>query len=459
MVNIAVILKKMGKQVSGCDIPEEFPTDIVLTQNAISFETPIPEHLPENIDTVVYAAAHKGDQNSLVLEAKEKGIQVIHQAELLGELLGQFAMSIAVAGCHGKTTTSSLLAYALIQLGKAPSYLIGAPSFGQYPGGDYKENAYFVIEADEYGINPPQNKTPKFHYLKPSSAIITNIDFDHPDVYTSLEDTKHAFKVFIENITTGANALLPIVVCSDNQPLMDVMQSFKRESYKTYGTAEGSDYLVNDMQFSQDRTIFYIERNGERIPFTISLYGEKNVLNAAGVISWLMEHGFDYQDIQKAILDFTGAKRRFEQVYHEHDIYLFDDYAHHPVEIEALVSAVRNRFDRQRVILLFQPHTFSRTSALEHDFITALSKADISFITPIFGSAREHISEDTITSHHIQAEAEKKGITNIHVCETTEELLSALKEHVQKGDIVVTAGAGDIYKLKNGIIELINSMS
>lgn len=458
MVHIAVILKKLGKEVSGCDVDEKFPTDIVLDINNISYTSITSTELPANIQVVIYSASHGGQNNVLVQQAKEKGILVVHQAELIGELLKEFNTSIAVAGCHGKTTTSSLLAFALIKMQKAPSYLIGAPSFNGLPGGDYKEKEYFVIEADEYGTNPPDEKIPKFHYLYPDYAIITNIDFDHPDVYTSLEETVAAFERFIENVkstTTHASLML----CSEDTNLQSIMKTLSKDQYLSYGFQEEVDYRATDISYAEDRTIFYVEHNNERFPFTIRLFGEKNVLNVTGVIGLLLNLGFPARDIQNAIADFSGAKRRFELIHKENDTFLFDDYAHHPEEIEAIISATKNRFPNRSVILIFQPHTFSRTAALEDEFIEALSRASLSILMPIFSSAREHASEKNITSVEIAEKAQLEGKENVIAALGSYELEHILKEYLKKGDIVVTAGAGDVYKLQNGIIEIINNLS
>ncbi len=161
MANLALILKKMGKKVTGCDIEEEFITDELLKKNKIDWQVGF-NKLPDEINLVIYSAAHGGVKNPLVSKAKDRGIKVMSQAEFLGEIMENFKIKIAVCGSHGKTTTASLLAYSLIKLGRKPSYLVGAPNFNNFWGGDYQKSDYFVVEADEYGINPPFDKTPKF---------------------------------------------------------------------------------------------------------------------------------------------------------------------------------------------------------------------------------------------------------------------------------------------------------
>ena len=417
MANLALILKKMGKMVSGSDVAEEFITDELLKQNSINvllgFE---PENLPPDVDLIVYSASHGGDENPLVLEAKKRQIRVVSQAELLGELMLGFRHKIAVCGSHGKTTTASLLAYSLIQLKAKPSYLVGSSSFNDLPGGDYNGDNYFVIEADEYGVNPPKDKTPKFNFLNPDIILCTNIDFDHPDVYEDLEQVKKAFAEFFKKGKIVLN-------CQDNP-----------------------DLIVENVRVNEHGTSFELTyRNKPLGQFTISLFGERNASNAAGVVITLMELGFELEQVKSAIKGFTGAKRRFEQKLYEKDIYLFDDYAHHPAEIETTIKTAKERFKNRRIIVIFQPHTYSRTKALLDGFRSSLQMADLVFLAPIFPSARENPKDFSISSADIIKEA---------ACGSKEEILNKLKDNLKAGDVIFTMGAGDIYKLDNGIIEL-----
>ena len=179
MANLAVILKKMGKNVTGCDIEEEFITDKLLKDNKIDWTVGFDQdNIPKETDLIVYSAAHGGTNNPLIVEAIKNKVNVISQAQLLGELMDEFENKIAVCGCHGKTTTSSLLVYALNKLKQRPSYLVGVPFLLDIQGEIFRKK-YFVVEADEYGVNPPTDKTPKFNLLNPNYIIATNIDFDH----------------------------------------------------------------------------------------------------------------------------------------------------------------------------------------------------------------------------------------------------------------------------------------
>lgn len=395
MAGLAIILKKMGKTVHGSDIAEEFITDEELRKNDISWTVGFdPSKLPIPTESVgdwalIYSAAHGGDENPQVVVAKKRGVKVYHQAEFLGELLKNFKTTIAVCGSHGKTSTASLLAYSLIKLGAKPSYLVGSSSFNEYFGGDYQGTDYFVLEADEYGVNPPKDKTPKFLFLNPDIILCTNIDFDHPDVFNNLEEVQKAFEEFFKRVKKGLPA-------------------------------------------------------GRQV---ISISSDSIASNAGGVIKVLQELGFKEEDIKKAMEGFAGAKRRFEQKAYENDIYLLDDYAHHPKEIAATVQKAREKFNARRIVILFQPHTYSRTKALSQEFSAALKNADIAVVLPIFASAREN-----------PADFGDVRIPDIESVSSKEELLTKLPSVLKRGDVVFTMGAGDIYKLDRDIIEIIKTL-
>lgn len=462
MANLAVILKKMGKKVSGSDTDEEFITDQLLNENNIPIVTSFSSgHLPAEIDTVIYSASHRGTENPQVKEALRRqtdssydGVQVVSQAEIIEEIMKEFKTRIAVCGTHGKTTTASLLAYTLSRLDQHPSYLVGTPSFNDMPGGDFSESTYFVLEADEYAINPPMDKTPKLDFYRPNYILATNVDFDHPDVYMSIDDVKDTFlNFFLER---------KIFACKDNENLMDVITNLPPENVKTFGFHEEADLQIKNIKATEEETKFDLissdvdgDVSGKQIDMTfeISIFGEKNISNATGVIQLLLTLGFEANEIKKAMKGFAGAKRRFEKRVILNNTYLFDDYAHHPTEIIATIQAARQRFPNRRVIVLFQPHTFSRTQALLSEFSQALLLSDYSFVAPIFPSARENLKNYSISSFDIT-----KNAKSMKAFATKKELIQELKTFLQKEDVIFTMGAGDIYMLENDIIEIIKKL-
>jgi UDP-N-acetylmuramate--L-alanine ligase/UDP-N-acetylenolpyruvoylglucosamine reductase len=445
MANLAVILKKMSKNVTGCDIEEEFITDKLLKDNKISWVTGFDfDKLPKQIDLIVYSAAHGGTNNPLIIEAVSNNIKTISQAKLLGELMDQFETKIAVSGCHGKTTTSSLLVYALNKR-QNPSSLVGVPFFTDYQGGDFQSKKYFVAEADEYGINPPVDKTPKFNLLNPNYIIATNVDFDHPDVYKDIEETKRAFVKFFGNKKIIANV--------DDKNLLRCIDTSKSI---TYGESEKANYQIVNSKINENESSFEIKNIGK---FKISLFGKHNISNATAVVVQLFELGFKYLEIKKALIDFTGAERRFEKIYFKNNIYLFDDYAHHPAEISATIKAAKSRFNKRKIIVIFQPHTYSRTQNLLNEFAKSLSLADASLILPIFASARENANDFQVTSKDIVVKIKDSLNKDCLYSESNEQLINQLDDILKQGDVVFTMGAGDVYKLKNELIKIINNKS
>ncbi len=436
MANLAIILKKAGKHIFGVDEKKKYITDKLLKKNQINYQENFDlKNLNQPIDLFVYSAAHGGINHPLAKLAKEKNIKLISQAELIGEIIKEFKTKIAISGCHGKTTTSSLLAYLLIKLGKKPSYLVGVPYFDSIKGGDYQDKDYFIVEADEYGVNPPFDKTPKFFKLNPDWIICTNIDFDHPDVYENLEETKQIFKKFFDN--------KKLVLCGDDKNLKELIPYLKNKKIITYGFSENVDYKIVDFKTDEEKTIFKLNNQ----EFVISLFGKHNVLNATAVISILYELGFSYDNIKKAIVGFKGAQRRLNLIYHG-NFYLFDDYAHHPTEIEATIDALRQRYKNKRIYLIFQPHTFSRTLKLLNEFRVSLSKADFGLILPIFPSARE-----TNINYNISSQDIVEGIDNLKFVNNDKEAIKFLFKLLKKEDIVLLIGAGDIYKISQKIID------
>lgn len=459
MASLTRMIVQMGKQVSGSEVDESFITDEIFVDSPPvkiihSFEA---KDLPDDVDMVIYAASHGGRNNPQVVEAESRGIKVLHQSELLAQMMSMFDTSIAVAGCHGKTTTSSFLAFALKKLTTEVSYMVGAPSFNGHFGGDYAGTQYFVVEADEYGIDPPDNTSPKFHLLHPDYAIITNIDHDHPDVYPTIEDTKKAFHIFVNQVLQK-NIIMPqLILCADDTNIRELSKELPRNSYSTYGFSSNADVHITNVKTSDESMTISIssplfELKDKQI--RIKLFGEKNASNAVAVLTMLLHLGFSFEKISEAMFGFTGAKRRFEYVGKSKKIVLFDDYAHHPEEIVATIQAARSRFPKKRVVVVFQPHTFSRTEQLKDEFAQALTQADLVVLLPIFPSARETEAKHSITSEKLAEIANALQKEKIIPVKSKDEALLFIDKRSEHNDLVITMGAGDVYRLGKDILEI-----
>lgn len=391
MSGLARILSQMGKSVGGSDTNEDQITDDFLKDSQIAVVS-LTDNVPTGVDLVVYSAAHGGVESKQVKEAQGKGIVVISQAAVIAELIQQFPISIAICGCHGKTTTSSQTAFILHTLGAKTSWLVGAPYFSghtrndaaptKFPGGHFeKDSQIFVFEADEYGVCPPFDKTPKLLLYHPTHIVCTNIDFDHPDIYRDLEHVKATFDEF----------------------------------------------------FTHAKHVYQSESK--------SLEG-----NLVGVGDCLKDLGYEETKIHGALQKFVGVARRLEYHGEHKGIYFYDDYAHHPAEIRVTIDELRKRHSMQRLVVLFQSHTYSRTQALKNEFVEALSHADLVLIDEIFPSAREKEGTMPIHAKDLEVLAQSRGYSHLKGFESRDKLVEYAKSVVRTGDVVTTVGAGDIYK-------------
>ncbi|HNT29988.1 MAG TPA: UDP-N-acetylmuramate--L-alanine ligase [bacterium] len=443
MAGLAIIAKQMGLDVSGSDVTDEFITDQVLATRGIAWQPGFDPHRVETVDLVVATGAHGGKTNPEAQAAQEQGIPVLMHAEALS-LFAQGKKVIAVAGCHGKTTTSALLSWVLTQAGYEPSFLVGTSEItGLGFAAAFGKGEYFVIEADEYMTCPQTDRTPRFLYLDPFISLITNIEHDHPDRYATLAETKLVFKQFINK--TPQDGL--IVACTDSEPLRSVLAEQRYDApVATYGSDEEADWQVLDFK-SEHGFVSWRIKQQETVSetFCLQVPGLHNALNATGVLRVLEEIGLPPAEASGHLCSFKGLKRRFEFIGERNGVKVYDDYAHHPSEIKATLRAAREWFPGQRIIVVFQAHTYSRTQVLFSEFSQAFTDADQVIIPKIFPSARE---KDTLgmTAAHLAQGIQRYHDAVMHI-EDVAEIQAWLHENTTAGDILITMGAGDIYHL------------
>lgn len=450
MSALAIILKKMGYEVYGSDVDDIFITDEELIKNNIKIDIGFdPFKINESINFLIYSGANEGLENQQVKKAITLGIKIYSQAEYIGKLIKEFEISIAVTGSHGKTTTSSLLAYCLIKLGGNPSYMIGSSSFNNFLGGDFKSKKYFVFEADEYAVDPPRDRTIKLEYYYPVIAVITNIDFDHPDVYKDIDHVKEIFLKFINNSKK-------VYLCIDDLNSKDLLSKTNKEII-SFGYSNEADFQIQEIKMNLIGSTFILSKKDKSLgEFKTNLYGEKNISNITGVIALLIDLGYNLEDIKEVIKDFNGAKRRFELIFKENNTFLYDDYAHHPSEIEATLKAAKNIFKNKRIIVIFQSHTFSRTQKFLKEFATSLSLADKTYVMPIFSSARENKNDFNVNAQSIVDMAEKN--VDIKAINNKNDLVLELRSNLRVGDVIFTMGAGYLNNYSTDIIGVIKSL-
>ncbi len=452
MTALACIFQDCGCSVTGSDTSESFITDKILGEKGIRIEN---SFLPETIaavkpDLVIFTAAHGGETNGEVQVAKSLGIPVLSQGEALG-LFQKTKTGISIAGVGGKTTTTAMLATILDSAGMHPSYMIGVgevPSLNAPGRYDHAGNV-FVTEADEYACSP-QNTRPKFYYQTPKVIVLTNVAFDHPDIYDSPEETLKTFEAFIKKLPDDG-----LLIANNDNPLSQLLLERTTCNRLTYGASESADWMINRYTVFDEQAHFGIANGQKERVFRLNVPGRVNAYNATAAALAAEFLGLSDEDIQKGLLAFTGTKRRFEKITQINSTYLYDDYAHHPDEVKATIESAQNWFADKRIIIIFQPHTYSRTKALFSQFATSLDLADTVILTDIYASAREK-SDPTVSSQQL-AETIAKEHDHVYYCAGEGEVTKRLFSENLTDTVIITMGAGNVYTWHEEIIKTINA--
>ncbi len=430
MSGIAEVLLNLGYQVSGSDLRESETTRrLAGFGGKISFG-----HVAENIgdaDVVVTSTAVHND-NVEVLEAQRRLIPVIPRAEMLAELM-RMKYGVAVAGTHGKTTTTSMVATVLTRGGLDPTAVIGGrlDAFGS--NAKLGQGKFLVAEADE--------SDGSFLHLSPTIAVVTNIDEDHLDFYSGLEEIKTIFVDFINKVPFYGLAVL----CLDDVNIQEIIPQVKKR-FVTYGMAPQADIFATDVEHQADTTSFKVnDRNGLLGELSLQMPGRHNVLNALATVAVGMELGMTFAKIAEGFNGFGGVQRRFQILPTSDDIMVVDDYGHHPVEIRATLAAARSGWPQRRLVAVFQPHRYSRTQALFEDFTTAFYDADKLLVMDVYAAGEEPLPD-------ISAAALVEGIAghghrDVRYCAGKEDVLDSLSNELEEGDLVVTLGAGSVWQV------------
>lgn len=455
MAPLAIIAKEAGFTVSGCDIDQEFITDAPLQKAGIVPMIGFYEDHVKNCDLVITTGAHGGFDNVEVITAKQQEIPVLTQGEALGEFMtGKMFKrtfeTVSVAGCHGKTTTTAMIATVLKENKLDPSFLIGTgdiPSLGSC--GHFGKGNCFVVEADEYATEPKYDKKPKFLWQKPNIGIITNIEFDHPDLYPSMESIREAFLSFANNIQGNGT----LVACLDDRETVKVIKDFKKRVI-TYGFSKNADFYLDKVSIEPDKIFFWVYSKDTLLgEFSLNVTGEHNALNALAAIVTCLELGVSIENIKKGLLGFKGTKRRMEYVGNLlSGAMLYDDYAHHPTEIGKTLETLKKAYPNKKIVCIFQPHTYSRTKSLFEQFINSFTAADIVILVDIFPSARENI-DSSVSSKLLAQEISRIHRDVIYVPELKDVVKYVNQKVFGKDFIVVTMGAGNVYEIDKELIK------
>lgn len=429
MSAIARVMLEMGYTVTGSDVASQELTEKLAAKGAKIYIGHTPEHIA-GADIVVYSTALSRDNVERVA-AEELNIPTLHRSQMLARLLNE-RKGIAVAGAHGKTTTSSMIALVMERCNVDPTYIIGGEITNLGTNAKAGKSEFVVAEADE--------SDGSFLQYHPWQGIVTNIEADHLENYDGdFNRLKSAYVQFLSQIRPDGAA----IVCADDQNIREMLPQLQTRVI-TYGVEHEADYMATDIQLGDRRLSFTMSRKGTALgTIELSVPGKHNMYNAMATVISCLEAGIPFDQIAATIVEFHGAKRRFQVLGESNDILIIDDYAHHPTEIEATISAARAT--GKRIIAVFQPQRYSRTFFLLDAFSRAFSEANEVIITDIYSPAGEKQIEGVHSSKLVDLIVQNSNANAIYL-PTKEAVIEELKDRLQPGDLVLTMGAGDIWK-------------
>ncbi|WNZ55345.1 UDP-N-acetylmuramate--L-alanine ligase [Microbulbifer sp. MKSA007] len=445
MSGIAEVLQNQGYEVSGSDLRESAVTDR-LRKLGVKVQIGHSEENVRGVDVVVNSSAVHGDNPELI-EAREKRIPIVRRAEMLGELM-RYRYGIAVAGTHGKTTTTSLIASIFAADKKDPTFVIGGLVNAAGANAALGESRYLVAEADESDAS--------FIHLQPMVTVITNIDADHMETYGGdFEKVKQIFIDFVHNLPFYGLA----VVCGDDTNVQEVIPKFSRPVL-TYGFDEGNDYRIVEVKQEPLRSHFTVQRpKGDLLQVSVNTPGIHNVLNATAAIAVASDEGVSDEAIRQGLIGFQGVGRRF-QIYGDYavsddteadKVMLVDDYGHHPREVAATVKTVRDGWPDRRLVMIYQPHRYTRTRDLFEDFVQVLSEVDKLILLDVYSAGEAPIAG--ADGRTLARSLRNRGQVDPIFMETIDQVPPVLADLLEPGDIVLTQGAGNVGALSQRLAD------
>ncbi|HLR26639.1 MAG TPA: UDP-N-acetylmuramate--L-alanine ligase [Fodinibius sp.] len=442
MSGMAEILLQKGYTVSGSDASmsetidrlRELGANITIGHQAQNIEA---------ADVVVYTSAVKADENIETRTALEEGIPVIKRAEMLAELM-HMKYGIGVAGTHGKTTTTTMIGHVIQDGNFDPTIMVGGKvhSFSK-TNAVVGKGDIIVVEADEF------DRT--FLRLRPSLAVITNIEAEHLDIYNDLDDVQQAFIEFANKVPFyGA-----VVLCLDDPNVRSIIPEIDRQTI-TYGLTPQAQIRATNIEVDHFYSSFTVIHEGTELGHVkLEAPGNHNVKNALAAVAVGLELDIPFSQIKSGLERFQGVFRRFQFKAEKDDVLVIDDYAHHPTEVQATLGAARNGWKDRRLVAVFQPHLYSRTQELYEEFGLSFFDAEVCVITDIYPSREDPI--EGVTGKLIADAAREYGHRQVHYVEDKHDLPNRLKEIVKPGDVVITMGAGDIYKYGEAFVDELKS--
>lgn len=439
MSGIAEVLavSEVDLEVSGCDLVAG-ETTRRLEELGVKVQIGHSKDHVRDADLLVISSA-VGEENEDVVAARRLGVPVVRRAEMLAELM-RLKYGVAVAGTHGKTTTTSLIGTLLTEGGFDPTVIVGGRLRVTGTGARLGKSDYLVAEADEFDRS--------FLKLQPILAIVTSIDRDHLDTYADLDDIQEAFVNFASRVPFFGRA----IVCLDDPRIQAILPRLADRRVVTYGFSRQADLIAHEMQTTPRGSKFRVRQAGvgELGEIEIPMPGLHNVQNSLAAIAVGLVMGLEFSRIAAILSGFSGVHRRFEHLGEWHEASVVDDYAHHPAEVAATLSAAREAFPQAGIHVVFQPHLFSRTRDMAEEFGRALLAADHVLVTEIYPSREAPI--EGVTSELVVDAARRRGHRQVDLVHGRDEARAVLQGEVAPGDLVITMGAGDIYRLAEELV-------
>ncbi len=437
MSGIAEILHNLDYEIAGSD---SAPSDITsyLANLGVRIHN---AHRPDNLGSaqVVVISSAVGEDNPEVIEARRRGLPVIKRAEMLGELM-RLKYSIGIAGTHGKTTTTSMIGRILQQGNYQPTLIVGGVVAELGTGAALGAGDYLVAEADEYDKS--------FLSMYPSMAVVTNMEPDHLDCYKDEEDLYRSFVAYMNRVPFYGSVIIP----AEDKNITRFKDQIARP-YFTFGLSEEADYRAANVKREIGRTTFTVLRRNELLgELILRVPGQHNVLNALAAVAATTELEVPFTTISDALLAFKGVGRRFEIIGQANNVTVIDDYAHHPTEIAATLKTAKENY-RGRVIVIFQPHLFSRTRDFLNQFAESLALADKTLMVDIYPAREKPIAG--VTSKAIVDVAAKMKLGDLEYLGPKENAPTRAAELAKAGDVIITMGAGSVTLLRHKILELL----
>jgi UDP-N-acetylmuramate--alanine ligase len=438
MSGIAELLINLGYTVSGSDLKLSPITQRLTDKGATIYKGHSKKQVT-GADVLVTSSAIS-DENPEVVQARASGIPIIPRAAMLAELM-RIKYAIAVSGAHGKTSTTAMIAQILNTAGLDPTVIIGGLLMGLDTNALHGQGDFIVAEADE--------SDGSFLQYTPAIAAVTNIDLEHLDFYTGIEDIKNKFVQFINSVPFYGVA----IVCLDNEHIQDILPRITVR-HTTFGLSAQADLQAGQIRFESGRSRFTVTRRNQDLgEIVLNLAGQHNILNALAGIATGLELKIPFEVIKQALEEIKGVRRRLEIKGDKKQILVMDDYGHHPTEIVATLNAVRESFPGRRLVVVFQPHRYTRTKALFNEFSRAFYQSDVLILVPIYAASEPPIPQ--VDSRLLCQGVQAHGHRDVSFAPDFTQALSMVTHKLKPNDLVLTLGAGDIHTLGEQLLEIL----